>query len=282
MKVLVTGAGGLIGSHLVPLLKDEHELVTVSGKSKEKNNINIDLSKEWSTDILPSNLDAIIHLAQFEDFRDFPGKATETFNTNTTSTFKLAQFAVNSGVKKIIYASSGGVYGSGETAFSEDHAIVYQPEMGFYIASKYCSEVILDNYTQLLDVIQLRFFFVYAKGQRKEMLMPRLVNNIIEGKPINLAGSDGIKINPVHATDAARAISSALHLQGSHKINIAGTEILSIREIAEAIGRATGKKPQFFTEEKTRSKNVIGDISKMKELLVSPEIKFEDGIKTMI
>jgi UDP-glucose 4-epimerase len=282
MKVLVTGASGLIGSHLVPLLTSEHELITVSTRSQEKNNINIDFSKEWSTDLLPSGLDAIIHLAQFGNFRDFPAKATEIFNTNTVSTLKLAQFAVEARVKKIIYASSGGVYGNGEQAFKEEQKIVYDPAMRFYIASKHCSEVILDNYTQLLDVIQLRFFFVYGKGQRKDMLIPRLINNVVEGKPINLTGNDGIKINPIHVTDAARAINTALHLQGSHKINVAGQEIFSIREIAGTIGKLTAAKPKFITDEKTASKNLIGDISKMKELLISPEVKLEDGVKTLI
>lgn len=282
MQILVTGAGGLIGTHLVPLLEAEHELFTLSGIKGRKNNTYIDFSKEWSTEALPTGLDVIIHLAQSEDFRDFPAKAIEVFNINTESTLKLAAFANNTGVKKIIYASSGGIYGSSDDPFTEVQGKGYEPGMGFYIATKHCSEVILDNFTSLLDVIQLRFFFVYGKGQRKEMLMPRILNNVLEEKPINLNGDDGIKINPIHVTDAALAIKAALHLQGSHKINIGGTEVLSLKEIAEIIGRRTGKDPQFNIDKEIKPKHLIGDISKMKKLLVSPAMKFQEGIESLL
>ena len=86
MRILITGAGGLIGSHLIPLLEKDNELFTVSGKYSGSNNINIDFSGDWSTDLLPAGIEAIIHLAQSEDFRDFPTKAKTVFYTNTLST----------------------------------------------------------------------------------------------------------------------------------------------------------------------------------------------------
>ena len=281
MRILITGAGGLIGSHLVPSLEKDHELFTVSGKYSGKNNINIDFSKDWSADILPAGIEAIIHLAQSEDFRDFPGKAKAVFYTNTVSTLNLADFAVNTGVKKFIYASSAGIYGNSDDAFTEQQDIVYKKEMGFYLGTKHCSEVILANYTSLLDVQQLRFFFVYGKEQRKDMLIPRLFNNVQEGNAIILSGKNGIKINPLHASDAANAIKAALNLQGSHTINAGGAEVLSLREICETIGAVTGKAPQFNIEEKLPN-HLTGDITVMKDLLVAPAVKFLEGIKTLI
>ncbi len=281
MRILITGAGGLIGSHVVPLLEKEHELFTVSGKITGKNNFNIDFSKDWSTEALPENMDAIIHLAQDEHFRDFPGKAVPVFFTNTVSTLKLIDFAVKTGVKKFIYASSAGIYGNSDKAFTEENEIVYKKEMGFYLGTKHCSEVILNNYTSLLDVQQLRFFFVYGKGQRKDMLIPRLVNNVQQGNPITLSGNHGIKINPLHASDAANAIKAALDLQGSHTINAGGPGVLSLREICEMIGTAIDKKPQFYIEEK-EANHLMGDISQMNNLLCKPSIQFSQGIKTLI
>ncbi len=281
MRILITGAGGLIGSHVVPLLETEHELFTVSGKITGKSNFNIDFSKDWSTAELPQNMDAFIHLAQDEHFRDFPGKAVPVFFTNTVSTLKLIDFAVKTGVKKFIYASSAGIYGNSDKAFTEEEEIVYKKEMGFYLGTKHCSEVILNNYTSLLDVQQLRFFFVYGKGQRKDMLIPRLVNNVREGNSITLTGAAGIKINPLHATDAANAIAAALNLKGSHVINAGGPEVLSLKEICEIIGTAVDKKPQFLMEEKEAS-HLMGDILQMNNLLVKPTIKFSEGIKTLI
>jgi nucleoside-diphosphate-sugar epimerase len=281
MRILITGAAGLIGSHLVPLLEADHELFTVSGKLGGANNFNIDFSKDWSADILPAGLDAIIHLAQSEDFRDFPGKAKAVFNTNTVSTLNLIDFAVKTGVKKFIYASSAGIYGNSDEAFTEEQQIVYKKEMGFYLGTKHCSEVILNNYASLLDVQQLRFFFVYGKGQRNDMLIPRLVNNVQQGNAITLSGNEGIKINPLHATDAANAINAALNLQGSHIINAGGPDVLSLKEICGIIGTVVDKKPLFIVEEKQPG-HLMGNISKMDHLLVKPSMKFSEGIKTLI
>lgn len=282
MRILLTGAGGLLGSHLLPLLmKKGYEVFTISSSIENSKNFNIDFSKHWSANLLPSNLDVIIHLAQSEDFRIFPGKAEEVFNVNTLSTVKLLNHAVKTGVKKFIYASSGGVYGSGDIPFKEDYPVNYKSSMGFYIASKHCSEIILDNFTSLLNVLQLRFFFIYGMGQRKDMLVSRIIENVKYGKSIQLAGDEGMKINPIHATDAAIAIISSLKLQGSEKINIGGPEVLSLKRISTIIGMKTGLKPIFEIDKNAAPINILGDISKMILLLGAPKINFQDGINTL-
>ena len=65
MNILLTGAGGLIGSSLLPELnKDGHNVFTVSNSIKDENNIAIDFAQEWNTNLLPQEIDCIIHLAQ--------------------------------------------------------------------------------------------------------------------------------------------------------------------------------------------------------------------------
>ncbi|HET7116017.1 MAG TPA: NAD(P)-dependent oxidoreductase [Hanamia sp.] len=280
-KILLTGAGGLVGTHLFRLLNEEHEVYTISRKNISNNNINIDFSKEWDTRAFPKNLDTIIHLAQSENFRDFPDKAIEVFNVNTTSTLKLTDFACKTGVKTFVFASSAGIYGNSDFEFDESMDIVYKREMGFYLATKQCSEIILDNYSTLLQVIQLRLFFVYGNGQRKDMLIPRLIDNVRRGVPLHLQGASGITINPTHVSDAAKAIKASLNLNGSHKINIAGPELLTMKEIGGIIGNLLHKQPQFILEEK-EAKNLIGSTSNMSKKLIKPVIKFKDGIKDLI
>lgn len=283
MRILVTGAGGLIGAHLLPLLKVEHDVFTISKKLEgEPQNINIDFGNEWSPDVLPGNIDVIIHLAQSENFRDFPAKAKEVFYTNTVSTLKLIDFANSHKVSQFIFASSAGLYGNSDLALNEEQDILYKKELGFYLATKHCSENILDNYTDMLNVVQLRFFFVYGKGQRKDMLMARLVDNVKNERPIALAGTEGIKINPVHATDAAKAIMASLNLSKSEKINVGGSEVLTLRQIVEIIGKAVGKEPLFIEHKEQLPKHLFGDITKMNALLINPQIEFEKGIKTLL
>ena len=69
MNILLTGAGGLIGSSLLPELnKDGHNVFTVSNSIKDENNIAIDFAQEWNTNLLPQEIDCIIHLAQIALF----------------------------------------------------------------------------------------------------------------------------------------------------------------------------------------------------------------------
>jgi len=288
-RILITGGSGLVGSHLIAEFKkdENYELFLISrddnfqNQNSNINSIKIDFSKDWDVNELPQDLFAIIHLSQAENFRDFPEKANEIFYINTLSTLKIVDFAVKSKVEHFIYASSGGVYW-GDGIFAEEQEFAYQREMGFYIGTKYCSEVILKNYYSLLNVQILRFFFVYGKGQHQNMLIPRLVNNIKNGNPISLQGENGMCINPIHATDAAHAILASLELKGSRVLNVGGAEVLSLREICEVIGEAVNKVPNFIIDQSKITPNLIGDIAKSKELLVTPLIKFENGIKTLL
>jgi nucleoside-diphosphate-sugar epimerase len=110
------------------------------------------------------------------------------------------------------------------------------------------------------------------------MLIPRLVSNIQNGIAISIQGDDGIKINPIHVLDAARAIQASLNLKGCHRINIAGPNTLSLREICNIIGTALKVSPIFEENTSTMPGNLIADIERMKEKLVAPMIPFNQGI----
>lgn len=289
-KILITGGTGLIGSHLLESLSssDLYE-VYVLGRNIKLNegvknfiHIDIDLANDWDETLLPGNLYAIIHLAQAENFRLFPEKAKEVFYINTLSTLKLINYATEKKLSHFIYASSGGIYGNGEEAFVEDGNTVYDKKMGFYVATKHCSEVILENYFNQLNVFILRFFFVYGEGQRKEMLIPRLINFVKNEEAITLQGQSGIQINPIYVKDAVLAILAALKLKESHTINIGGHEVLSLKTIGELIGLALNKKPHFILNENEIPKHLIGNISKMKNLLCVPQTSFKEIVNNLI
>jgi nucleoside-diphosphate-sugar epimerase len=191
-------------------------------------------------------------------------------------------YAHRAGARTFIYASSGGVYGYSDDGFTEDTELKQRGDLGFYLGSKLCSEILSDCYTSLMNVIVLRFFFVYGPGQRKSMLMPRLVDRVKEGKPIVLQGSDGIRLNPTYVSDAVSAICRSLEVEGNHKVNVAGPEILSMREIGEVIGQVLSKRPEFELKTDVEPFHLIGDITKQSRLLGPPQVGFEDGIKRYI
>jgi UDP-glucose 4-epimerase len=283
-KVLITGVGGLIGKNLIPLLKDEHELFGITRKTAGTPGykaLQMDLSGNWNEDALPSKVDAVVHLAQSEHFREFPEFAEEVFSVNTLSTLRLLNYARKAGASTFILASSGGIYGTGNEEFSEDIAIPYRGDLGFYLGTKLCSEVIAESYIPFMNIVILRFFFVYGPGQRTSMLIPRLISSVMSGSPITLQGEDGIRINPIYVGDSVRLIKKALTLQKSTKINVAGREAFSLREIAGVMGARTGRKPVFKIED-APAKNLVADTKKMISLLGTPEISLEKGIELTI
>jgi UDP-glucose 4-epimerase len=288
-KCLVTGISGLIGSHLIHQLCEHYSIVGLSRKKLEfepRSNkfeyLEIDLSKSWETMILPDKIDAVIHLAQSEHFRDFPDRAEDIFQVNTFTTLRLLDYARKAGAKTFILASSGGIYGHGDREFSEDLEISARGDLGFYLGTKLCSEAIAESYTPFMNIIVLRFFFVYGSGQRRSMLIPRLIQSVLNGKPIALQGQDGIRLNPTHVSDAVTAIIHSLQLEGSHKINVAGSQVLSLREIGEIIGKAVDKKPKFDVQMDVQPRHLVGDINKMSRLLGLPKVKFEEGIEMLM
>lgn len=288
MNILITGVNGLLGFELANLLcADSANTVyglSRSAKRVEAGNYNhLQLNLDTSDFIpqLPGSLDAIIHLAQSEKFRDFPSSANEVFSINTLSTLKLLDFGRSINLKTFIYASSGGVYGNRDVGFTEDSPVMGNGDLGFYLSTKLCSEILADNYSDFFNVVQLRFFFMYGELQHKNMLIPRLVQSVIHGRPITVMGKEGITINPVYVADAALAVQKALTLGHSDKINVGGSEQLSIRQIANIISAKVGIDPviDYIDGE---PKNLIGDITKMKQELCGPTTAFETGIDRLI
>lgn len=286
-RILITGASGLIGSEILNKLPESCSIFIADRNIKEEKIVKnltylpFDLATGQTFNNFPKDIECVLHLAQSEKFRDFPGSALEVFNVNTYSTLLLLDYAKKAGVKKFIYASSGGVYGNSDSGFLEDHPITNNTSLGFYLGTKLCSEILVSSYTMFFDVNILRYFFVYGAKQNKTMLIPRLVHSIKNKKAITLQGQDGIRINPIHVTDAAKATINAIYTEGSHNYNISGNEILSLRDLCNIISEKIDTDPIFEIEQK-EPKNLIGDNEKMKNILMVPKINFNEGIIDVI
>ena len=168
MKILVTGSNGLLGSSLIEKLhKNGHDVVAISkkGLSKDKNisYLELDLSKEWDIDCLPKNIDSIYHLAQSNEFRNFPHQALDIFTVNLASTAKLLDYAYREKVKKFIFTSSGGIYGNGSKPFSEEEPFIKSKELGYYLGTKASSEILVESYSSKITTVILRPFLYTEK-----------------------------------------------------------------------------------------------------------------------
>jgi UDP-glucose 4-epimerase len=285
-KCLITGVTGLIGEQVVTLLDKKWEIYALVRKptdlSPDIQYIRCDLADEWSIEGFPKAVDAVIHLAQSEYFREFPIRGEHIFRVNVASTIRLLEYARKCKAQTFILASSGGIYGHGDEGLKEDRPVETKGDLGFYLGTKLCAELMSENYSSFMNILILRFFFVYGPGQRTTMLIPRLVKAVKEERPIILHGREGLKINPIYVTDAASAVYRSLELPGSQKINIAGQEILSLKQIGQEIGEVLNREPIFELKENIKPQHLVGDIRKMTHVLGPPVVRFREGIAKYI
>lgn len=286
-KILITGANGLLGRALCEILaNEEHKVYALVRKPllqalENVHYLEINLEHNLADVSLPNDVDIIYHLAQSQHFREFPEKANDIFNVNVKSTQNLLDYALKTGVKQFIYASSGGVYGFGKQAFSEELNVPIHNDLGYYLGTKMMGELLVRNYSQLLLTQIARPFFIYGPRQHKNMLIPRLIENVKQGNPIQLKEGNGLEINPIYVNDAARAFKLIADSELSGIFNVAGTEKVSLKYIAEAIGSLLDKKPNFEMVEGAQG-HLIGDISRLQEIGFQNEYSLFEGLKTMI
>lgn len=284
--IIITGANGFLGSKLLHILHNTYKVYALVRTLPKKlipevEYCSIDLSSEWESGKLPQFVDSIIHLAQSDQFREFPEKAIDVFKVNIESTARLLDYAQKVGVGQFIYASSGGVYEKGGCVLHENSSTAIIDKPSYYLGSKLCGEILVNSYSTLMQVVILRPFFMYGAGQNRSMLIPRLVDNIRNRKKIILQGDKGIQISPIHIDDATRAVEAVLYTTSSATYNISGSDVLSIMEICKIIGEAVSVDPVFeFTDD--QSDDLIGGNNLMIKNLHMPRVKFSDGIKDVL
>ena len=283
MKVLVTGATGFIGSHLINNLEEDSVFCVVRDKgrirqSEGRVSIQQDLALPLNIANLPEDLDAIVHLATASV--PFPNKAAEFFRVNTVSTQELLDYGRSIGIKTFVYVSSGSVYGDGKRAFKESD--IPHPS-SYYAVTKYCSELLVGQYHQYFNTVILRLFIPYGRGQQKGRLVPSLIEKVQKGEEVTIYNDGNPRTNPIYVSEAIRAILKSFILSGHHIINVGGWEVYSIRELADLIGELTGIKPRYKFLSDEAKQDVVGDIALMKSILdFEPRISLREGLKLIM
>ena len=281
---LVTGAAGLLGRATVDALADDgvevHALVRRAdqGHRADVTWHEVDLAAPIDSAALPGRIDAVLHLAQAREFRDFPASAMTTFGINVVSTATLLDWALRVGAANFVYASSGGVYRPQPgIALTEDAPLHEPAKAGHYIGTKLASEALVGAYAGQFSTAILRYFFIYGPGQERSMLIPRLYDRVARGEAISLQGEAGMRINPVHARDAAAATAAAARLAQSVTANIAGPEVVSLRDIGERFAADLGVEPVFEQADGTPG-DLLAATEVMSDLLAAPRIALADAL----
>ncbi len=266
-RVLVAGASGFVGRRLVPLLSAEADVITIRREALpgagERVTVLSGMEAGWTRTLPPA--DIVVWLAQSRRYRDFPAGAADMFAVNLAAFFELIDWATRSGVRRIVYASSGSVYVRTGGLLSESGRTAATT---MYAATKLCAEQLLAQYAGVLEVITARVFAVYGPGQTG-MAVANVVDAVLAHRPVALTDGLGMTFTPIFVDDAAAVFSALTEvtlLAHSCVINVAGPEIVTLADVAAHAGRLSGRAPEILPTAGT-APHLAADTALLAELL---------------
>ncbi|MCI0640038.1 MAG: NAD(P)-dependent oxidoreductase [Gemmataceae bacterium] len=284
--IVVVGGSGFIGQHVVrSLVWRGHEVYATYSPGKLPPYINqvhwlaCDLAGPQPVKSWPERCDTLIYLAQSRKHRHFPEGTAEAGGVNVHGLCHALDYAARAGVRRFLFASSGSVYDSAAPLSSEDEAFAPQATRSLYAASKLAAEMLVSPFAKLFATVVFRIFMPYGPGQSADRLFPQLLDKLRKDQPILLHGADGFHANPIAMADVLEAVLRSLALEQSATLNLAGPEVVTLRQIGEAMGRVLGIAPRFDTQPGP-APHFVGDTSRLAQVLGwSPGIRLESGLQ---
>ena len=223
-------------------------------------------------------VDAIVHLAHHPHVA-VPEHAAALYRLNAMSTQELLDAGRRTGARRFLYASSGAVYGFADEPLRE---IDSPRARDLYALSKLHAEELVHAYGEFLEPVVVRPFFPYGPGQTGR-LVSGLIERVRDGEPVVLREAGRPRCNPIYVDDAVRAFVAALDGPAPNLVNVAGGEVVSIAELAEAIGRAVGVEPVFAEDASPIAGDLVADVTRMRELLGSGElVPLNEGLRRTV
>lgn len=291
---LVTGGLGFVGRHLTEALLALGKKVTIldntctaidtrSPRGATLRIADIRYSREIADAV--TGVDVVFHLAANANGTLSITRPRLDFETNTVGTFSLAEALLNSDIQRFVYVSSASVYGRPQRfPMDEDH-----PTRPFvpYGASKLSAEVtcLALHHACGLPVVVGRPFCVYGTGTnpREEMVeVGRYLRWHLNDQPIQIVGDLDRKTRDfVHVSDlVAGLLVIADRARTGEVFNIGSGQEISMRQLVETIGAATGREPDLrvISEIEDDTYRLVADISKLKELGYRPATQFDKAI----
>ncbi|HEV8511244.1 MAG TPA: NAD-dependent epimerase/dehydratase family protein [Gemmatimonadales bacterium] len=308
MKLLVTGAGGFIGSHLSEaLIARGHQVTGVDNFDpfyaravKERNLAGLRklpafrfVEADVARDPMPlDGVEAVIHLAAKPGVRpslEDPGSYMEA---NVTATARLFDAARRVGVMRIVFGSSSSVYGNATPApFAESEPAV--SPISPYAASKRAGELLAHAFAHLypLRIMCLRFFTVYGPRQRPDLAIHKFTDLIARGRPVRMHGDGSSERDYTYITDALDGIIAGLEwtakaAPGSvETVNLGGGARVRLDRLIALIAAALGKEPNIerHPDQPGDVRLTDADLAHAGRVLgFRPRVGIEEGIRKFV
>jgi len=293
MKILVTGHSGLLGSHLVTLLKSEgHEVYGVSRTNRMGMIGNVflvnlaDLNLPSATEFVFEQVkpDVVYHLAANAAESKGQVSPVDMTQRNIGISVNVLTNSINAGVKKFIYASSVSVYGDAPVPYTEDS----QPQpKDVYGVNKLAFEQILRIMGEVygLDYTIFRPHNLYGPGQNPNDLTKNVINmfmrKILLGEPYTILGDGSVRRGFSYAPDVAKVFAQALEGLSKITMNVGTAHIASIEQLSTLLQHITNSNIPVDRKplRKQEISEFVADHSLQSSLVEYHETLLEDGLR---
>jgi nucleoside-diphosphate-sugar epimerase len=243
MNVLITGATGFVGRHLLAAYGS-----AATGWSRIQGDVTRALPAIRGTDV-------VFHCAAAIDDVD----SMDAVNVRGTS--NVLDAAIAGGVRNFVFLSTGGVNLDGAYAETKRRA----------------EEHVLAASTEI-DVKIVRLYFPYGPLQDARRLIPRLIGSVREGKEIAVRADGGPSLSLTYIADVVEALRRIGAVSGSHVLDLGGPAV-ALADVAMAIGAVVGQEP-VLGRGASKAQDLIADMSELVRLIsCKPEITLARGLE---
>lgn len=291
-KVLVTGGGGFIGSHLVDELQNQGYAtiaidINFSHRSEEAECVTGSIMDSSLLTKVVADVDIVFHLAASFGHKLSMEDPVEDMEINVRGTLNLLEACRKSSVKSVVYASTSAIFGDPqEFPLREDS--LYDP-LTPYSVSKLTGEYYTMLYHRIygLPTTSIRLFNIYGPREYPSPyrgVVSRFLYQIMAGKPIKIYGSGEETRTFTFVKDAAQGFVKAAGKEEAvgQCFNIAGVREVSITELIDILSKMT-ERPVKVVYEGSRlgeTKRRFTSIEKAARILgYTPQYDMEKGLK---